>query len=178
MPIYTPDEYKDKLNAVSITYSSLLNKDSYGNVEAYCDGAKTAADAAATAAATADAAADAAATAAATAAAEKNSCATLRDYKNQLRTVGDDFFHIKESIFKDIEELIEGVNVNDEKISNYNQENKDLHEKYISLRDKINGAKGMQTDIQNRYNESYYGNIVIMLSIIGGFVFYSGTRKL
>lgn len=164
MPIYTPDEYKDKLNAVSITYSSLLNKDSYGNVEAYCDGAKTAADAAATAAATA--------------AAEKNACATLRDYKNQLRTVGDDFFHIKESIFKDIEELIEGVNVNDEKISNYNQENKDLHEKYISLRDKINGAKGMQTDIQNRYNESYYGNIVIMLSIIGGFVFYSGTRKL
>ena len=42
----------------------------------------------------------------------------------------------------------------------------------------INGAKGMKGDIQKRYNQSYYGNIVIMLSIIGGFVFYSGTRKL
>lgn len=151
MPIYTPDEYKDKLDTVSADYYLLLNKDSYGNVEADCDQGEDD---------------------------NSDACTKLGEYKHQLRTVGDDFFHIKESIFKDIEELIEGVNVNDEKISNYNQENKDLHEKYISLRDKINGAKGMQTDIQNRYNESYYGNIVIMLSIIGGFVFYSGTRKL
>ena len=26
--------------------------------------------------------------------------------------------------------------------------------------------------------KAYYGNIIIMLSIISGFVFYSGTRKL
>lgn len=150
MPIYTPDEYKEKLDAVSISYGSLLNKDNYGDVEKNCDSGSFDSDA----------------------------CARLDTYKHNLRSVGDDFFHIKESIFKDIEELIEGVNVNDEKISNYNQENKDLNEKYISLRDKINGAKGMQGDIQKRYNQSYYGNIVIMLSIIGGFVFYSGTRKL
>ena len=150
MPIYTPDEYKEKLNAVSISYSSLLNKDSYGNVEENCNPSVPDSDA----------------------------CARLDTYKHNLRSVGDDFFHIKESIFKDIEELIEGVNVNDEKISNYNQENKDLNEKYISLRDKINGAKGMQGDIQKRYNQAYYGNIAIMLSIISGFVFYSGTRKL
>ena len=150
MPIYTPDEYKEKLDAVSISYGSLLNKDNYGDVETICDSGSFDSDA----------------------------CARLDTYKHNLRSVGDDFFHIKESIFKDIEELIEGVNVNDEKISNYNQENKDLNEKYISLRDKINGAKGMQGDIQKRYNQSYYGNIVIMLSIIGGFVFYSGTRKL
>ena len=150
MPIYTPDEYKEKLDAVTISYSSLLNKDSYGDVEKNCNSGDVGSDA----------------------------CARLDTYKHNLRSVGDDFFHIKESIFKDIEELIEGVNVNDEKISNYNQENKDLNEKYISLRDKINGAKGMQGDIQKRYNQSYYGNIVIMLSIIGGFVFYSGTRKL
>lgn len=152
MPIYTPDEYKEKLEAVSISYSSLLNKDSYGNVEADCDLSENGD--------TSDA------------------CARLNTYKHNLRSVGDDFFHVKESIFKDIEELIEGVNVNDEKISNYNQENKDLNEKYISLRDKINGAKGMQGDIQKRYNQAYYGNIAIMLSIISGFVFYSGTRKL
>ena len=151
MPIYTPDEYKEKLNAVSISYSSLLNKDSYGNVEKICDPDNQD---------------------------THEACARLDTYKHKLRTVGDDFFHIKESIFKDIEELIEGVNVNDEKISNYNQENKELQKNYISLRDKINGAKGMQGDIQKRYNQSYYGNIVIMLSIIGGFVFYSGTRKL
>tara|TARA_B100001175_G_C19492122_1_gene633210 strand:+ start:703 stop:1155 length:453 start_codon:yes stop_codon:yes gene_type:complete len=150
MPIYTPDEYKEKLNAVSISYSSLLNKDSYGNVEENCNPSVPDSDA----------------------------CARLDTYKHNLMSVGDDFFHIKESIFKDIEELIEGVNVNDEKISNYNQENKDLNEKYISLRDKINGAKGMQGDIQKRYNQAYYGNIIIMLSIISGFVFYSGTRKL
>ena len=151
MPIYTPDEYKEKLNAVSIRYSSLLNKDSYGNVEANCDPDDIQ---------------------------NSDACARLNTYNHNLRTVGDDFFHIKESIFKDIEELIEGVNVNDEKISKYNDENKELQKNYISLRDKINGAKGMQGDIQKRYNQSYYGNIVIMLSIIGGFVFYSGTRKL
>ena len=150
MPIYTPDEYKEKLNAVSISYSSLLNKDSYGNVEENCNPSDPDSDA----------------------------CARLDTYKHNLMSVGDDFFHIKESIFKDIEELIEGVNVNDEKISNYNQENKELHKNYISLRDKINGAKGMQGDIQKRYNQAYYGNIIIMLSIISGFVFYSGTRKL
>ena len=150
MPIYTPDEYKEKLNAVSISYSSLLNKDSYGNVEENCNPSDSDSDA----------------------------CARLDTYKHNLMSVGDDFFHIKESIFKDIEELIQGVNVNDQKISNYNQENKELQKNYISLRDKINGAKGMQGDIQKRYNQSYYGNIVIMLSIIGGFVFYSGTRKL
>jgi len=166
MPIYTPDEYKEKLDAVTISYSSLLNKDNYGDVEKNCVDAKIAAAAAA------------AADAAVALESENNACARLDTYKHNLRSVGDDFFHIKESIFKDIEELIEGVNVNDEKISNYNQENKDLNEKYISLRDKINGAKGMQGDIQKRYNQSYYGNIVIMLSIIGGFVFYSGTRKL
>tara|TARA_B100001996_G_scaffold361119_1_gene327622 strand:- start:331 stop:786 length:456 start_codon:yes stop_codon:yes gene_type:complete len=151
MPIYTPDEYKEKLNAVSLSYSSLLNKDSYGNVEENCDPDDSN---------------------------TSEACARLDTYKHNLRTIGDDFFHIKESIFKDIEELIEGVNVNDEKISNYNDENKELKKNYISLRDKINGAKGMQGDIQKRYNQSYYGNIVIMLSIIGGFVFYSGTRKL
>tara|TARA_B100000965_G_C19475634_1_gene706119 strand:- start:435 stop:890 length:456 start_codon:yes stop_codon:yes gene_type:complete len=151
MPIYTPDEYKEKLNAVSLSYSSLLNKHSYGNVEENCDPDDSS---------------------------TRKACVRLDIYKHNLRTVGDDFFHIKESIFKDIEELIEGVNVNDEKISNYNDENKELQKNYISLRDKINGAKGMQGDIQKRYNQSYYGNIVIMLSIIGGFVFYSGTRKL
>tara|TARA_Y100000996_G_scaffold12660_1_gene9990 strand:- start:253 stop:705 length:453 start_codon:yes stop_codon:yes gene_type:complete len=150
MPIYTPDEYKEKLDAVSISYSSLLNKDSYGNVEENCNLSDPDSDA----------------------------CARLDTYEHNLMSVGDDFFHIKESIFKDIEELIEGVNVNDEKISNYNQENKELQKKYISLRDKINGAKGMQGDIQKRYNQAYYGNIIIMLSIISGFVFYSGTRKL
>ena len=87
MPIYTPDEYKEKLNAVSISYSSLLNKDSYGNVEADCDLSDNGD--------TSDA------------------CARLDTYKHNLRSVGDDFFHIKESIFNDIEELIEGVNVND-----------------------------------------------------------------
>jgi|TARA_R110001592_G_scaffold4188_3_gene23554 hypothetical protein len=150
MPVYTPDQYKEKLKEVSISYSSLLNKDSYGNIESDCDASLD----------------------------DSEACNKLDTYKHNLRSVGDDFFYIKESIFKDLEELIEGVNVNDEKISNYNEENKDLNEKNISLRDKINGAKGMKGDIQKRYNQSYYGNIVIMLSIIGGFVFYSGTRKL
>ena len=48
----------------------------------------------------------------------------------------------------------------------------------MELRDKIDGAKGMQSDIQIRYNHSYYGNILIMISIIGGFVFYTRTRNL
>ena len=33
MPNYTPDEYKERLNNVSISYSSLLNKDYYDGYE-------------------------------------------------------------------------------------------------------------------------------------------------
>ena len=68
MPIYTPDEYKEKLDAVSISYGSLLNKDSYGDVEKNCDSGSFDSDA----------------------------CARLDTYKHNLRSVGDDFFHIKE----------------------------------------------------------------------------------
>ena len=53
-------------------------------------------------------------------------------------------FHIKESIFKDIEELLNGIQVNDDKITQYNSENGELRKKYMELRDKIDGAKGMQ----------------------------------
>ena len=136
MPNYTPDEYKERLNNVSISYSSLLNKDYYDDY--------------------------------------KNN----ETYQHNLRTIGDDFFHIKESIFKDIEELLNGIQVNDDKITQYNSENGELRKKYMELRDKIDGAKGMQSDIQTRYNQSYYGNILIMISIIGGFVFYTRIRNL
>ena len=57
MPNYTPDEYKERLNNVSISYSSLLNKDYYDGYE------------------------------------------NNETYQHNLRTIGDDFFHIKESIF-------------------------------------------------------------------------------
>ncbi len=136
MPNYTPDEYKERLNNVSISYSSLLNKDYYDGYE------------------------------------------NNETYQHNLRTIGDDFFHIKESIFKDIEELLNGIQVNDDKITQYNSENGELRKKYMELRDKIDGAKGMQSDIQTRYNQSYYGNILIVISIIGGFVFYTRTRNL
>tara|TARA_Y100001958_G_C21134621_1_gene475031 strand:- start:415 stop:828 length:414 start_codon:yes stop_codon:yes gene_type:complete len=134
---YTPDEYKERLNNVSISYFSLLNKDYYDDDY------------------------------------ENN-----ETYKHNLATIGDDFFHIKESIFKDIEELLCGIQVNDDKIKQYNSENGELRKKYMELRDKIDGAKGMQSDIQTRYNQSYYGNILIVISIIGGFVFYTRTRNL
>ena len=136
MPNYTPDEYKERLKNVSISYSSLLNKEFYDGSE------------------------------------------DTETYQHNLRTIGDDFFHIKESIFKDIEELLNGIQVNDDKITQYNSENGELRKKYMELRDKIDGAKGMQSDIQTRYNQSYYGNILIMISIIGGFVFYTRIRNL
>ena len=89
MPNYTPDEYKERLNNVSISYSSLLNKDYYDGYD------------------------------------------NNETYQHNLRTIGDDFFHIKESIFKDIEELLNGIQVNDDKITQYNSENGELRKKYI-----------------------------------------------
>tara|TARA_B100001769_G_C22096738_1_gene591778 strand:- start:933 stop:1286 length:354 start_codon:yes stop_codon:yes gene_type:complete len=93
------------------------------------------------------------------------------DISNQLKT-------LYEEIFCDIETLMTRIDGNNDEIENHNnyiKANKDI---YISLKDKIQGARGMQNDIQYRYNEAYYTNILIMVSIIGGFIFYSGTRKL
>ena len=81
MPNYTPDEYKERLNNVSISYSSLLID--------YYDGY------------------------------EDN-----ETYQHNLRTIGM-IFHIKK-VFQDIEELLNGIQVNDDKITQYNSENGEL----------------------------------------------------
>ena len=92
--------------------------------------------------------------------------------------VSTELLALYEEIFSDIETLTTRIDGNNDEIEYHNKfikANKDI---YISLKDKIQGARGMQNDIQYRYNQAYYTNILIMVSIIGGFIFYSGTRKL
>jgi hypothetical protein len=81
-------------------------------------------------------------------------------------------------MFSDIEEVLQNINKEDQKISKYDIDNNILEQKYLDIRDKIQGAVGMKNDTQTLYNQEYYGNILIFLSIICGCVLYARTRRL
>ena len=90
----------------------------------------------------------------------------------------DNLIMLQNQLFNDIEEVYENIDIEDIKISKYDTDNKILKNKYIDLRDKIQGAIGMKDDTQTLYNQEYYGNILIFFSIIGGCVLYTRTRNL
>ena len=90
----------------------------------------------------------------------------------------DNLIMLQNQMFNDIEEVYEIIDTEDIKISKYDTDNKILKNKYIDLRDKIQGAIGMKDDTQTLYNQEYYGNILIFFSIIGGCVLYTRTRNL
>tara|TARA_Y100000768_G_C23943665_1_gene666436 strand:+ start:966 stop:1319 length:354 start_codon:yes stop_codon:yes gene_type:complete len=100
---------------------------------------------------------------------------TLNNAEDDVST---ELLALYEEIFGDIETLMTRIDGNNDEIERHNKYIKANKDIYISLKDKIQGARGMQNDIQYRYNQAYYTNILIMVSIIGGFIFYSGTRKL
>jgi|TARA_B110000259_G_scaffold180479_1_gene221268 hypothetical protein len=95
-------------------------------------------------------------------------------YSEQL----DELLSLQSQMFSDIEEVLQNINKEDQKISKYDIDNNILEQKYLDIRDKIQGAVGMKNDTQTLYNQEYYGNILIFLSIICGCVLYARTRRL
>ena len=95
----------------------------------------------------------------------------INQYKNILKI-------IKNYLTSDFEILFRNVEQNDTNITEYSNENKQLKEDYLQLKRNVDGASGQYNDIQLRHNQLYYANILILSCIIGGTVFYSGTRKL
>lgn len=95
----------------------------------------------------------------------------INEYKDILKI-------IKNYLTNDFEILFRNVDQNDITITNFSNENKQLKEDYLQLKRNVDGASGQYNDIQLRHNQLYYANILILSCIIGGTVFYSGTRKL
>jgi hypothetical protein len=103
---------------------------------------------------------------------------TSSDYSFMYSEQWDNLISLQNQLLGDIEEVIQNINNEDNKISKYDTDNNILETKYIDLSDKIQGAIGMKNDTQTLYNHMYYGNILIFLSIIGGSVLYARTRRL
>lgn len=95
----------------------------------------------------------------------------INDYKSVLNT-------LKEGLTDDFDVLFKNVEYNDDNIRDYKNDNITLKQDYLELKRSVNGASGQYNDIQLRHNQLYYANILILSCIIGGAVFYSGTRKL
>tara|TARA_B110000483_G_C18207044_1_gene548395 strand:+ start:6808 stop:7275 length:468 start_codon:yes stop_codon:yes gene_type:complete len=95
----------------------------------------------------------------------------INQYKSVLKT-------LKELLTDDFGVLFNNVENNDNNITDYKNDNITLQQDYLELQRSVNGASGQYNDIQLRHNQLYYANILILSCIIGGTVFYSGTRKL
>lgn len=95
----------------------------------------------------------------------------INDNKSVLNT-------LKEILTDDFDVLFKNVKYNDDNIRDYKNDNITLKQDYLELKRSVNGASGQYNDIQLRHNQLYYANILILSCIIGGTVFYSGTRKL
>ena len=78
----------------------------------------------------------------------------------------------------DMDTILQAVDRENTKITEFNADNEILNDRYIDIKDKIYGAIGMKNDTQTLYNHEYYGNILIFSSIIGGCLLYARTRNL
>ncbi len=110
---------------------------------------------------------------------DRTDCENAIDYHSyKINEYKDILKIIKNYLTSDFEILFKNVEQNDNNITDYNDENKQLKEDYLQLKRNVDGASGQYNDIQLRHNQLYYANILILSCIIGGTIFYSGTRKL
>lgn len=85
---------------------------------------------------------------------------------------------LQNNLMSDMDTILQAVDIENTKITEYNADNEILNDRYIDIKDKIYGAIGMKNDTQTLYNHEYYGNILIFSSIIGGCLLYARTRNL
>ena len=102
----------------------------------------------------------------------------IKIYTDTYDDYYDKLIKLNNQLFSDVDNLIRIMDSENITIDKYGDENKDLKKKYTDIKDKIQGAVGMKNDAQTLYNQEYYGNILVFLSIIGGSLLYARTRKL
>tara|TARA_B100000530_G_C15767354_1_gene412087 strand:- start:183 stop:599 length:417 start_codon:yes stop_codon:yes gene_type:complete len=90
----------------------------------------------------------------------------------------DELVQLKNQLINDMDIILKSVNTEHDNITRYDNENEKLRTRYNDIKDKIEGSIGMQEDSQTLYNQEYYGNILILFTLIGGCVLYARIRNL
>tara|TARA_B100001769_G_C21543467_1_gene310275 strand:+ start:23 stop:439 length:417 start_codon:yes stop_codon:yes gene_type:complete len=85
----------------------------------------------------------------------------------------DELVQLKNQLINDMDIILKSVNTEHDNITRYDNENEKLRTRYNDIKDKIEGSIGMQEDSQTLYNQEYYGNILILFTLIGGCVLYA-----
>tara|TARA_R110002072_G_scaffold192975_3_gene350136 strand:- start:621 stop:1037 length:417 start_codon:yes stop_codon:yes gene_type:complete len=102
----------------------------------------------------------------------------LQSYNTEYINQEEELIILQNHLMSDMDTVLQAVDRENTKITEYNADNEILNDRYIDIKDKIYGAIGMKNDTQTLYNHEYYGNILIFSSIIGGCLLYARTRNL
>ncbi|MDB4342678.1 hypothetical protein OAA07_00360 [bacterium] len=102
----------------------------------------------------------------------------LQSYNTEYINQEEELIILQNDLMSDMDTILQAVDRENTKITEYNADNEILNDRYIDIKDKIYGAIGMKNDTQTLYNHEYYGNILIFSSIIGGCLLYARTRNL
>jgi len=102
----------------------------------------------------------------------------LHSYNTEYIKQEEELIILQNDLMSDMDTILQAVDRENTKITEYNTDNEILNDRYIDIKDKIYGAIGMKNDTQTLYNHEYYGNILIFSSIIGGCLLYARTRNL
>ena len=102
----------------------------------------------------------------------------LQSYNTEYINQEEELIILQNHLMSDMDTILQAVDRENTKITEYNADNEILNDRYIDIKDKIYGAIGMKNDTQTLYNHEYYGNILIFSSIIGGCLLYARTRNL
>tara|TARA_B110000483_G_scaffold240284_1_gene320522 strand:+ start:2548 stop:2958 length:411 start_codon:yes stop_codon:yes gene_type:complete len=102
----------------------------------------------------------------------------LQSYNTEYIKQEEELIILQNHLMSDMDTVLQAVDRENTKITEYNADNEILNDRYIDIKDKIYGAIGMKNDTQTLYNHEYYGNILIFSSIIGGCLLYARTRNL
>jgi hypothetical protein len=102
----------------------------------------------------------------------------LQSYNTAYINQEEELIILQNNLMSDMDTILQAVDRENTKITEFNADNEILNDRYIDIKDKIYGAIGMKNDTQTLYNHEYYGNILIFSSIIGGCLLYARTRNL
>jgi hypothetical protein len=93
------------------------------------------------------------------------------DEKN-IERLQNEFFLLKNTILKDIENLSDNITYYDERLNKLLKQNNDLKKRFDEMKQKHTGSKGFARDTQVLYNQYLMGNYLIGLVTISSILIY------
>jgi hypothetical protein len=87
---------------------------------------------------------------------------------NNLEKLQEDIFLMKNDLSKSTDELQKNIKVIDDKIYVLEEDNKKLQGELDLLTNSDNAAHGRLTDSKTLYNQQFFGNCILFLSLLAG----------